>query len=179
MIEYSLPLERVPFPQANFIQLHSIEQPIDQLLNSISLPLKPLTNAYTGTIVIDQREIKCIFDTGSTNTWIYDDNLSSFKSNDYSCSIQFGSGKLEGTFGHADIKVANLLLPNQCFGRVKKTEVFDSDFSCIVGLAYPGMKAGKDWHIPFFDSLMATHGINTFAFNFSDRPSLEFNPVIA
>lgn len=63
----------------------------------------------------------CIFDTGSTNTWIsstlqeaegdiesvsllYDPELSNtFKVSDYQCSINFGSGKLAGVFGWDDI----------------------------------------------------------------------------
>lgn len=62
------------------------------------------------------------------------------------------------------------------FGKVAKTEVFDDEFECIVGLAYPAMKAGSNWHIPFFDSLMINHGINQFSFNFQDPATLEFNP---
>jgi hypothetical protein len=55
--------------------------------------------------------------------------------------------------------------------------VFDDAFTCIVGLAYPGMKAGHDWNVPFFDNLMKL-GMTTFAFDFGNTPSLEFNPAV-
>lgn len=71
--------------------------------------------------------------------------------------------------------VGDLLLPDQCFGKVRQTEVFDDDFCCIVGLAYPRMKAGTDWHTPFFDTLMEKHGITSFVFNLH-TPAIEFNP---
>lgn len=75
--------------------------------------------------------------------------------------------------------MGDLLLERQCFGKVTRSEVFDKDFQCIVGLAYPAMKAGKDWHVPFFDTLMMDHGINSFAFNLeNESPRLEFNPVV-
>ena len=147
------------FSAVNFVELHRIEISLSQASDNITLPLKTLSNAYTGTIYIDEKPINCIFDTGSTNTWIYHDSLTSFKPIDYSCSIQFGSGKLEGSFGTADIKVGDLVLKNQVFGKVKKTEVFDDEFSCIVGLAFPKMKAGSDWNVPFFDRLMQDHNI--------------------
>ena len=54
--------------------------------------------------------------------------------------------------------------------------MFDKDFQCIVGMAYPGMKAGGSWHIPFFDSLMAL-GVTSFAFDLgSSAPTLVLNP---
>lgn len=44
-------------------------------------------------------------------------------------------------------------------------------------MAYPGMKAGFDWHVPFFDSMMRDHHIDSFAFNLHQaKPALEFNP---
>ena len=47
-----------------------------------------------------------------------------------------------------------------------------------MGLAYPGMKAGGDWHKPFFDRLME-QGITSFAFDFNDSaPELIFNPTL-
>jgi hypothetical protein len=60
------------------------------------MPLYEVTNAFIGTIFVDEEPVKCIFDTGSTNTWIYKKNIPSFKPIDYSCSIRFGSGELEG-----------------------------------------------------------------------------------
>ena len=47
-----------------------------------------------------------------------------------------------------------------------------------MALAYPSMKAGSDWHIPFFDNLMKNYGINTFVFNFKEPATLEFNPIL-
>jgi hypothetical protein len=85
----------------SFIELHRTET--HSLPQNVSIPLKTLPNAYTGTIYIDNQPINCIFDTGSTNTWIYHDGLTSFKPIDYSCSIMFGSGQLQGSFGTADI----------------------------------------------------------------------------
>ena len=77
------------------------------------LPLRELTNAYTGTISIDSHSIDCIFDTGSTNTWIQlPQTMKKFKATDFNCAIQFGSGKLEGTFGFADVSVGDLILEN-------------------------------------------------------------------
>ena len=38
------------------------------------------------------------------------------------------------------------------------------------------MKAGGDWHLPFFDNLMSM-GIDSFAFAITgDQPALVFNP---
>lgn len=68
-------------------------------------------------------------------------------------------------------------MKNQYYGKVRETEVFDDDFCCIVGLAYPSMKAGSSWHVPFFDSLMLNHGINSFMFDL-DTPALRFNPEL-
>jgi hypothetical protein len=63
------------------------------------------------------------------------------------------------------------------FGLVRENKVFDDSFSCIVGLAYPKMKAGGDWHVPFFDRLIE-QGINTFAFDFNESaPKLVFGPT--
>lgn len=42
-------------------------------------------------------------------------------------------------------------------------------------MAYPGMKAGGDWHVPFFDSLMAL-GVTSFAFDLGKTPTLVLNP---
>ena len=136
--------------------------------------MKEVTNAYTGTIYIEDQPIDCIFDTGSTNTWIYS-QIDDFTPIDYSCSIQFGSGTLEGQFGYSDINMGDVVLKDQYFGKVRQSAVFDDSFCCIVGLAYPSMKAGSSWHIPFFDSLISDHGITSFTFNLA-IPSLEFNP---
>ena len=140
------------------------------------MPLKELSNAYTGTIYIEGDPVKCIFDTGSTNTWIYKEHIPSFKPIDYSCSIMFGSGKLQGHFGSADITIGGITIKDQVFGKVESGEIFDDEFDCIVGLAYPAMKAGKDWHEPLFDNLMKL-GINSFQFNLGENPSLDFNPT--
>jgi hypothetical protein len=133
-----------------------------------------VSNAYIGTIYIEQQPINCIFDTGSTNTWIYS-QVKDFTPIDYSCSIQFGSGYLEGQFGYSNLTVGDIVMKNQYYGKVRETEVFDDDFCCIVGLAYPSMKAGSSWHVPFFDSLMLNHGINSFMFDLN-TPALRFNP---
>ena len=74
------------------------------------MPLNTLSNAYTGTIYVDDAPVRCIFDTGSTNTWIYKESIPSFKPIDYSCSIMFGSGKLEGQFGTADITIGGITI---------------------------------------------------------------------
>jgi hypothetical protein len=42
-------------------------------------------------------------------------------------------------------------------------------------MAYPGMKAGGKWHVPFFDSLMAL-GVTSFAFDLGKTPTLVLNP---
>jgi Eukaryotic aspartyl protease len=84
---------------------------------------------------------------------------------------------LEGQFGHSDLTVGDLVMKNQYYGKVRETEVFDDNFCCIVGLAYPSMKAGSTWHVPFFDSLMLNHGITSFMFDL-DTPALRFNPEV-
>jgi hypothetical protein len=38
--------------------------------------------------------------------------MKKFKATDFNCAIQFGSGKLEGTFGFADVSVGDLILEN-------------------------------------------------------------------
>lgn len=165
-----IPLRQITTTHPSLIQLKTIadNDPVAQL------PLREVSNAYTGTIYIEDQPIDCIFDTGSTNTWIYS-QISEFTPIEYSCAIQFGSGTLEGQFGYSDIWVGELLMKDQFFGKVRKTEVFDDSFCCIVGLAYPSMKAGSSWHVPFFDSLMKNHGITSFTFDL-DTPTLQFNP---
>jgi hypothetical protein len=128
------------------------------------LPLRSIQKAFVGDIYIRGQPISCIFDTGSTNTWIYHPNVGKLPPTDYSCSVLFGSGRLEGKFYFDDIVVGDVTIPNQAFGLVTHNSIFDDQFQCLVGLAYPKMKAGGDWHVPLFDSMMSL-GITSFAFD--------------
>lgn len=138
--------------------------------------------SYTGDIFVGAgdkpQRLRCVFDTGSTNTWItstvqehegditgkhqlYNPELSSsFCGSDHRCTIKFGSGQLNGFFGWEDVWLNHdrssngdiIHIPQQQLGFVQKANVFDSRFDCIVGLAYKRMAAKNT--VPFIDNMM-------------------------
>jgi hypothetical protein len=99
-----------------------------------------------------------------------------FEPTSYSCSIQFGSGPLEGVFGRDSVAIKDgnqrhLKVEDQAIGLTTNAAVFDDSFDCIVGLAYPSMAAKfgekkSTKHVPIFDSIIGQKLLdhNVFAF---------------
>jgi hypothetical protein len=97
----------------NFIQIQSQES------KSLQVPLRTLESAFVGNIFVRGVPISCIFDSGSTNTWIQHENIGT-EPIPFGCSILFGSGELEGQFYYDDFTIGGLFVPHQAFGRAFK-----------------------------------------------------------
>jgi hypothetical protein len=93
---------------------------------------------YIGNIEVGNppQLIDVIFDTGSSNFWItskrcpdegciihkqFDDTQStSYHKLDTRVEVEFGSGTVEGSFCKDNVKIGNLVIPNQEFGQIEK-----------------------------------------------------------
>lgn len=174
--------------------------PVTEVDNEPEVQLKNYYNFnYVGEIEVGSNRDKfnCIFDTGSTNFWLYStlckgERLSSrsnhafdpvasdsFRETTVGCSVQFGSGCLEGFFGTDDAWVGGQVLDkqgamhesinvrNQVIGVMTKEAVLDESFDCICGLAYPSMAQGsKKIGPPLFDNMMQQSLLNENIFAF-------------
>jgi len=95
------------------------------------------------------------------------------------CSITFGSGKLEGVFGKDKVQIGDgVSIDDQSLGLTTSQKVFDDSFDCIIGLAYPKMaakfKQSGERHVPVFDSVIEQGLLasNVFAFSMAMRGEL-------
>lgn len=168
-MQTNIKINRNSFLKPRFAQKFS-----NSRLNNILLPLTNYKNSqYVGTISVGNppQEIDVIFDTGSSNFWI-----TSTKCKDNSClqhkayngeksetykplnsrvEVEFGSGKITGTFSQDVVKVGPITLSNQEFGEIENEEgaVFDKlKFSGILGLSFPGLSELN--FVPLFDHIM-------------------------
>jgi hypothetical protein len=127
---------------------------------------------YIGTITLGTpaQSFRVVFDTGSSNLWIpsktcnddgcsgmnkYDhDSSSTYKKNDKSISIQYGTGSMTGILSQDVCTIGNLKVQNQIFGEATSLAAFfkGQPLDGILGLGYPNIAA--DGVVPVFDQMM-------------------------
>ena len=155
--------------------------------------LMQLTNfknsQYIGKLLVGNppQLIDMIFDTGSSNFWI-----TSSKCRDQPCLIQksynsnksityqkigkrveveFGSGKVKGTFSEDTIRIGPLMIKNQQFGEIlhENGAIFSKlKFSGILGLSFPNLSSLK--YTTLFDNIINKKLLekNWFSFYLAD-----------
>jgi len=133
---------------------------------------------------------KVIFDTGSSNLWIFgkecrssacrlhrnfDPELSkTFHKQNVEMTVQFGSGRIKGYLGHDTFHLGPIHVKKQTFGQILKAEgaVFSAlKFDGILGLSFPSLSAAG--YKPVFDNIMRQNLLtsNSFSFYLATRKS--------
>ena len=155
------------------------------------ISLKNYKNSqYVGIIEIGQppQSLPVIFDTGSGNLWVTSSRCTSDScqkqksynsalSNTYNklglgVEVTFGTGVVSGEINSDSFNLGSLLLPDQHFGEIleQQGDVFNKDFSGILGLAYPTMSAYDS--TPVFDSIIShkllDKNIMTFYYSYNE-----------
>lgn len=137
------------------------------------------------------QKLRGLFDTGSTNMWILNESVDIYNKNikvpkkrsyndqesktahktNQTAHINFGSGKLSGTFMTDDINFAGIQIKQQKFGNVEQqSSIFTgNNFEAIIGLAYPVL--AEKGVIPAFNSMIQQNVLqsNMFAFYLTNK----------
>jgi hypothetical protein len=134
-----------------------------------------VSDFYIGT---PPQKMRGVFDTGSTNTWVLNENTklpgdpekmfafaqdksSTFKETKQEAHILFGSGSTDGKFAIDDIRLGGcdgtsgglIYIKDQKFGNTENTDIFNgNNFEAIVGMAYPELAEPNV--TPLFDNMM-------------------------
>lgn len=161
-------------------------------VQSYTLHLEDIKNSqYVGKIHVGTppQPFDVIFDTGSSNLWIYskeceteacvthrrfdDDNSSTYKALGMELSVRFGTGEIEGFLGQDDFTLGPIKVRSQSFGQIKAEtgEVFLSGkFDGILGLSFPSLSPTS--YKPVFDSIISQQLLtsNRFSFYYSILP---------
>lgn len=155
----------------------------------------PLINqmdvTYYGSIGIGTpaQNYNVIFDTGSSDTWVFSKGCSSpscstrpdlysskssstFTQEGKHFSIQYGTGSVAGMVGKDTLTIGGLKIEKQGFGQTLHapgSTFTNSPFSGIMGLGYPSISATKE--LPPLNSLFDQKLIRDpiFSFQFNDR----------
>ncbi|XP_057584195.1 pregnancy-associated glycoprotein 2-like [Hippopotamus amphibius kiboko] len=156
------------------------------------IPRHPLRNhhdlVYLGNITIGTppQELRVIFDTASSNLWVFSIYCSSptccanklfnphlsttFQDTNYHVKIIYSSGMIVGSLGYDTIRIGNFENQGQTFVLMKKqTELENIPFDGILGLGYPSL--ALEGTTPVFDNLKTQGNISqpVFAFYLSSR----------
>lgn len=158
-------------------------------------PHVPLINqmdvTYYGSIGIGSpaQNYNVIFDTGSSDTWVFSKGCSSpscsarqdlynakesssFKAAGKHFSIQYGTGSVAGMVAKDTLTIGGLKVSDQGFGQTLHapgSTFTNSPFSGIMGLGYPTISATKE--LPPMNNLFEQKLIRDpiFSFQFNDR----------
>ena len=145
---------------------------------------------FLGTIGVGSpaQMFDVLFDTGSSNTWIWSSQcqthacarkhrFDSSKSSSFSDSddgtgsdevtIRYGSGSISASLGEDEFTVDNIIIHKQTFGSVFEESglAFElCDMDGIIGLALPGMSVEKE---TLLDQALKQHTFNAPMFTFA------------
>lgn len=154
----------------------------------------PLTNwansQYYGIIEIGSppQKFRVLFDSGSSNTWVFGDDCespvcgkkrrfspaqsSTYADDDHTISVRYGSGEIQAALARDTFLVGGTLpVHDQVFGLVYEAtgRAFDViDIDGIIGLAFPAMSpTGSN---PLFDSMIEQQVLASPVFSFACYP---------
>jgi cathepsin D len=137
-----------------------------------------------------EQEFHVIFDTGSSNLWINDQDCNSpacleharfnhvasstHTPLDMTMDVQFGTGKIQGNLAQDTFALGPVKVLHQVFGEITSEigEVFEQGkFDGILGLSFPALSAAD--YTPVFDNIINQHLLtkNAFSFYYSKLPA--------
>ena len=180
-----VPLERI---QEDYKITRKIisHDPNEEDPDTVAMLQNHKTTQYVGDVGVGSppQKMRFIFDTGSSNMWVYSKKCStdvcaehrryehhdstSWKNNGTGLMIKYGSGSIEGFLSYETMHfLGNKLIHNQMFGEVTSTTgkaFMWGKYDGIVGLAFP--KLAIDGATPPFDNLFYQEQIQNPVFSF-------------
>ncbi|KAM9763761.1 pregnancy-associated glycoprotein 1-like [Dama dama] len=170
----------------NFLKEHAYRLYLTSSPGS-NITTHPLRNiedmVYVGNITIGTppQEFQVLFDTGSSDLWVYSVfctsclcssqslfrhlESSTYQPTNKTFSIEYNSGKMKGVVARDTVRIGDLVSTDQQFGLSMEQSGFEKiPFDGILGLSYPNMSYMGG--IPIFDNLKNQGAISEPVFAF-------------